>query len=61
MGGFLRIFHILRGVEALEAEEALQALEDVQTLPFWAAGEEQQKKVRLFSLKLKNILHFSRL
>ena len=46
MGGFLRILQV---VEALKAEEALQALEDVQNLPICAAGEEQQKKVRLFS------------
>ena len=46
MGGFLRILQV---VEALKAEEALQALEDVQTLPICAAEEEQQKKVRLFS------------
>ena len=50
MGGFFRILQV---VEALKAEEALQALEDVQNLPICAAREEQQKKVRLFSLKVE--------
>ena len=58
MGGILRIFHILH---VFQAEEALQALEDVQNLPICAAGEEQQKKFRLFSRKLKYFLHFFRI
>ena len=58
MGVFLRILQV---VEALKAEEALQALEDVQNLPICAAGEEQQKKDRLFSRKLKYFPHFSRI